>query len=75
MIIFGCVDLPGTYCLCPIVYLCSNECVGVASGAWAYIKIFRAVARLEHPPTEIPRNATDTHVYIHIYMHAHTGHV
>ncbi len=30
----------------------------MASGAWANLKNFRAVARPEHPPTDIPRNAT-----------------
>ena len=32
--------------------------MGVASGAWAGPKIFNAVARPEHPPTDISRNAT-----------------
>ena len=35
--------------------------MGVAFGAWVGSKLF--FSRPEHPPTDIPRNATDTDNY------------
>ncbi len=47
---------------------CAVE-VGVASGVWAGLK---NIALPEHPPTDIPRNATDmcvACVYVNLAVH------